>query len=284
MNKKKIPHLFLATGATKWGNPKEFPWTMGWQPSYQTAGQIFGRYILETAPNGKIGILYQNDDYGKDYVTGLRQALGAKFDTMVIVQESFEAVDPTVDSQVLTLKAKGVDVFYNVTTAKHSAQTIKKAHEIGWRPIHVLNDVSTSVGAVLKPAGFEASKGIVSATWGKDPTDAAWKDDPEYKEWVAWMDKYYPDGDKTSSFTTYGYGVAQIMVQVLKQCGNDFSRENIMAQAANLKDVRVKMLLPGILANTSKTDYFPVEQMQMMQFDGTQWVRFGPIISAGGAS
>ena len=284
MNRKKVPHLFVATGATKWGDPKNFPWTMGWQPSYQTAGQIYGRYILDNAPDGKIGILYQNDDYGKDYIEGLRMALGDKYKTMVIAEESYEVADPTVDSQVVNLKSKGADVFYNITTPKFAAQAIKKAYEIGWKPLHVLNDVSNSVGSVLKPAGFEASKGIVSAVYLKDPTDPAWKDDPEYKEWVAWMDKWLPDGDKTSSFNVFGYAVAQTIVKALEQAGDDLSRENIRDQAANIKDLRLKMALPGIMVNTSPTDYFPIEQMQMEQFDGTQWVRFGPILSAGAGS
>ena len=281
MNRKKVPQLFVATGATKWGDPKNFPWTMGWQPTYQTAGQIYARYILENAPEGKIGILYQNDDYGKDYVHGLQLGLGDKYKTMVIAEESYEVADPTVDSQVVNLKAKGADVFYNVTIPKFAAQAIKKAYEVGWKPVHVLNDVSASISSVLKPAGFDASKGIVTGVWGKDPTDPAWKDDPEYKAWVAWMDKYYPDGDKTNAFNSYGYSVGHIMVQVLKQCGDDLSRENIMRQAANLQDVRIPMLLPGILVNTSPDDFYPVEQMQMQQFDGKQWVRFGPILSAG---
>jgi branched-chain amino acid transport system substrate-binding protein len=281
MNRKKVPQLFVATGATKWGDPKGHPWTMGYQPNYQTAGRIYGNYILANAPEGKIGILYQNDDYGKDYVTGLKLALGDKFDSMVIAQESYEAADPTVDSQVVNLKSKGADVFYNVSIPKFAAQAIKKAYEIGWKPVHVLNDVSASISSVLKPAGFDASKGIVTGVYLKDPTDPAWKDDPEYKEWVAFMDKYLPEGDKTNSFNAYGYAVAQLMVHVLNQCGNDLSRENIMAQAANLQDVRLKMLLPGILVNTSPTDFYPLEQMQMQQFDGKEWVRFGPIVSSG---
>jgi ABC-type branched-subunit amino acid transport system substrate-binding protein len=284
MNRKKVPHLFVATGATKWGDPENFPWTLGWQPNYQTAGKIFGRYILDNAPDGKIGILYQNDDYGKDYITGLQLALGDRFEKMVIAQESYEVADPTVDSQVVNLKAKGADVFYNITTPKFAAQAIKKAYEIGWKPLHVLNDVSNSVGSVLKPAGFEASKGIVSAVYLKDPTDPAWKDDPEYKEWVAWMDQYFPEGDKTSSFTVFGYAAAQTLEHVLKQAGNDLSRENIMAQAANIKDLRLKMALPGIMVNTGPNDYFPIEQMQMEQFDGKEWVRFGPILSADAGS
>ncbi len=284
VNRKKVPHLFVATGATKWGQPKKFPWTMGWQPTYQTAGQIYGNYILQNAPEGKIGILFQNDDYGKDYVEGLRLALGDKFDKMVIAEESYEVTDPTVDSQVVNLKAKGADVFYNVSIPKFAAQAIKKAYEIGWRPVHVLNDVSASIKSTLEPAGLEASKGIVTGVWGKDPTDPAWKDDPEYKEWLAWMNEYYPDGDKANPFNQYGYSVAQIMVHVLEQCGDDLSRENIMAQAANIRDFRAKMLLPGILVNTGPNDFYPVEQMQMQQFDGKEWVRFGPILSAGGQS
>jgi branched-chain amino acid transport system substrate-binding protein len=277
MNAKKVPQLFVATGATKFGDPKNFPWTMGWQPNYQSEGRIFAQYILKNHPNGKIGILFQNDDYGKDYVKGLKDGLAGKM--MIVAELPYEATDPTVDSQMVSLKASGADIFYNVTTPKFAAQSIKKAAEIGWKPVHLLNSVSASVGAVMKPAGLENGKGVLTAVYGKDPTDPVWKDDPGMKEWVAFMDKYYPDGDKTSSFPVYGYSIARTMVQVLQQCGDNLTRENVMRQAASLKDFETGMALPGITINTSPTDFYPIEQMQMGRFTGESFVPFGPILS-----
>jgi len=279
MNSKKVPQLFVATGATKWGDPKNFPWTMGWQPNYQSEGRIYAEYLLKNHPNGKIGILFQNDDYGKDYVKGLKDGLGDKAKTMIVSELPYETSDPTVDSQIINLKASGADVFFNVTTPKFAAQAIKKANEIGWQPVHLLNNVSNSVGSVLKPAGLEASKGILSTGYLKDPTDPTWNDDAGKKEWLAFMDKYYPDGDKTSSFTAYGYSVAQTLAMVLKQCGDDLTRENVMKQAANLKNVQLPMALPGVLLNTSEKDFFPFEQMQMQKFNGERWELFGPIMN-----
>jgi branched-chain amino acid transport system substrate-binding protein len=277
MNSKKVPQLFVATGATKWGDPKNFPWTMGWQPNYQSEGRVLAKYILEKNPKGKIGILYQNDDYGKDYVKGLKDGLAGK--VQIVAELPYEATDPTVDSQVINLKASGADIFFNVATPKFAAQAIRKAAEIGWKPMHLLNSVSASVGAVLRPAGLEASKGILTTSYLKDPTDPQWKNDPAYKEWVAFMDKYYPEGDKNSTFTVYGYLVAQTMASVLKQCGNDLTRANVMKQAANLKNVELGMLLPGIKLNTGAGDFFPIEQMQMAEFDGQAFKLFGPVIS-----
>jgi branched-chain amino acid transport system substrate-binding protein len=277
MNAKKVPQLFVATGATKWGDPKNFPWTMGWQPNYQSEGRVLAKYILEKNPKGKIGILYQNDDYGKDYVKGLKDGLAGK--VQIVAELPYEATDPTVDSQVINLKASGADIFFNVATPKFAAQAIRKAAEIGWKPMHLLNSVSASVGAVLRPAGLEASKGILTTSYLKDPTDPQWKNDPAYKEWVAFMDKYYPEGDKNSTFTVYGYLVAQTMASVLKQCGNDLTRANVMKQAANLKNVELGMLLPGIKLNTGAGDFFPIEQMQMAEFDGQAFKLFGPVIS-----
>jgi branched-chain amino acid transport system substrate-binding protein len=279
MNSKKVPQLFVATGATKWGDPKNFPWTMGWQPNYQSEGRIYAEYLLKNHPNGKIGILFQNDDYGKDYVKGLKDGLGEKAKTMIVSELPYETSDPTVDSQIINLKASGADVFFNVTTPKFAAQAIKKAHEIGWQPVHLLNNVSNSVGSVLKPAGLEAAKGILSTGYLKDPTDPTWDNDAGKKEWLAFMDKYYPDGDKTSSFTAYGYSVAQTLAMVLKQCGDDLTRENVMKQAANLKNVQLPMALPGVLLNTSEKDFFPFEQMQMQKFNGERWELFGPIMN-----
>jgi branched-chain amino acid transport system substrate-binding protein len=277
MNAKKVPQLFVATGATKWGDPKGNPWTMGWQPNYQSEGRIYAQYLLKNHPQGKIGILYQNDDYGKDYVKGLKDGLAGK---MQIVSElPYEPADPTVDSQIINLKASGADVFFNVTTPKFAAQAIKKAHEIGWKPVHLLNNVSNSVGSVIKPAGLEASKGLLSTGYLKDPTDPTWDNDAGKKEWLAFMDKYFPEGDKTSSFTAYGYSVAQTLVEVLKKCGDDLTRANVMKQAASLKNVTQPMLLPGITINTSATDFYPIEQMQMQKFNGERWELFGPIMS-----
>ena len=278
MNAKKVPQLFPATGATKWGDPKNFPWTMGWQPNYQSEARIYAKYLLEKYPNGKIGVLYQNDDYGKDYVKGLKDGLGAKAKTMIVSEQPYETSDPTVNSQIINLKASGADVFFNVTTPKFAAQAIRKAAEIGWKPFHLLNNVSNSVGSVLKPAGMENAKDIVSAAYYKDPTDATWKDDASFKRWQDFMTKYFPEGDKSSSFTVYGMAVAETLVQVLKQCGDNLTRENVMKQAASLKDLEVDMLLPGIKINTSPTDFFPIEQMQLMRFDGQHWKLFGPVI------
>jgi branched-chain amino acid transport system substrate-binding protein len=285
MNSKKVPQLFVATGATKWGDPQHFPWTMGWQPTYQAEGQIYAKYIMKTHPNAKIGILFQNDDYGKDYVKGLKDGLGDKAKTMIVSELPYEATDPTVDSQIVNLKGSGADVFFNVTTPKFAAQAIKKAHEIGWKPVHLLNNVSNSVGSVLKPAGFEAAKDVLSTGYLKDPTDPTWNNDAGKKEWLAFMDKYFPDGDKTSSFTVYGYTVAQTLAQVLKQSGDDLTRANVMKQAANLKSLSLPMLLPGITINTSEKDFYPIEQMQMQKFTGERWELFGEVISgsAGGS-
>jgi branched-chain amino acid transport system substrate-binding protein len=279
MNAKKVPHLFVATGATKWGDPKNFPWTMGWQPPYQSEARIYAKYLLEKFPNAKIGILYQNDDYGKDYVKGLKDGLGAKAATMIVSEQPYETSDPTVDSQIVNLKASGADVFFNVTTPKFAAQAIKKAAEIDWKPLHLLNNVSQSVGGVLKPAGLDNSKGILSSYYLKDATDPAWKDDAGYKDWLAFMGKYFPDGDKTSSFTVYGYTVAQTLVQVLKQCGDNLTRENVMKQAASLKNLELGMLLPGIKINTSASDFYPIKQMQMQRFTGERWESIGPVMS-----
>jgi branched-chain amino acid transport system substrate-binding protein len=283
MNAKKVPQLFVATGATKWNDPKNYPWTIGWQPNYQSEGHIYAQYLIKNHPNGKIGILFQNDDYGKDYVKGLKDGLSGKLP--IVAELPYETTDPTVDSQIVNLKASGADVFFNVTTPKFAAQAIKKTAEIEWKPVHLLNNVSNSVGAVLKPAGFDNSKGILTTVYSKDPTDPTWKDDPAYKEWLAFMEKYYPDGDRTSTFTVYGYLAAQTLVQAIKQCGDDLTRENVMKQAASLKNLQLGMLLPGIAINTSPTDFAPIKQMQMEQFNGERWELFGPVLTgAGGAS
>jgi branched-chain amino acid transport system substrate-binding protein len=280
MNQKKVPQLFVATGATKFGDPANFPWTMGWQPTFQAEGRIYARYILKNLPQAKIGILYQNDDSGRDYLKGLRDGLGEEAAKRMIVAElSYDPTDPTVDSQIVSLKTLGADVFFNEATPKFAAQAIRKAAEIGWKPVQLLASISNSVGSVYRPAGFENSKGVLSAAFLKDPTDPAWKDDPAIKDWLAFMDKYFPDGDKSSSFSVYGYLTAQTLAQVLRQCGDDLTRENVMKQAANLKNLELPLLLPGIKINTSPTDYFPVEQMQMSRFNGQYGELFGPVIS-----
>jgi len=284
MNAKQVPQLFVATGATKWGDPKNFPWTMGWQPSYQSESQIYAQYILKNHPNGKIGILYQNDDYGKDYVKGLKDGLGDKAKAMIISEQPYEVADPTIDSQIINLKASGADIFFDVTTPKFAAQAIKKSAEIGWKPVHILNQVSSSVGSVLKPAGFENAKGVLSTGYLKDATDAQWKDDAGLKNFFAFMDKYYPDGDRTNGLVGYGYSVAQTMVQVLKQCGDNLTRENVMKQAASLKNVQQDLFLPGIAINTSPADFHPLKQNQMMKFNGERWEYFGPIMTGATSS
>jgi len=285
LNQKQVPQLFVATGATKWGDPKNFPWTMGWQPSYQSEGRIYAKYLLQSKPDAKIAVLYQNDDYGKDYLKGIKDGLGAKASSMVVAEESYEVSEPTIDSHIVKLKASGADVFFNIATPKFAAQAIKKVAEIGWKPMHILNNVSASVGSVLRPAGLDNSQGIISADYRMDPTDPQWADNPAMKEWVAFMDKYNPTADKTDNGNVYGYVVARALVQVLKQCGDNLTRENVMKQAANLKDFEPGMLLPGIKVNTSPTDFFPLEQLQLEKFQGETWKLFGPVMdgSLGGS-
>ncbi len=279
MNSKKVPHLFVATGASKWGHYKENPWTMGWQPDYATEGAIYAKYALANKPAAKIAILYQNDDYGKDYLEGFKKGLGAK--TSQIVKEvSFEVTDPTVDSQIIQLKDSGADVFMNISTPKAAAQGIKKAGEIGWKPMHFLNNVSVSVGSVMKPAGFEASQGIFTAAYLKDPTDPQWAGHQGYLEWVDWMKKYNAQGNLADANNVYGYTVAQTMVQVLKQCGDDLTRANLMKQAANIKNLDLPMMLPGIKINTSPTDFYPIQSVQLARFKGETWELFGDVLSA----
>ena len=280
MNSKKVPQLFVATGATKWNDPKDFPWTMGWQPNYQSETQIYAKYILKELPNAKIGVLYQNDDYGKDYLKGLKDGLGAKAASMIVLEESYETSEPTIDNHIVKLKATGADVFINITTPKFAAQAIKKNAEIGWKPIHFLNNVSASVGSVIKPAGFDNAQGIISAAYLKDTTDAQWANDAGMKAFLDFMTKYFPEGDKTDGGTVVGYGVAQTLVQVLKNCGDDLTRANVMKQAASLKDFRTEVLLPGIKINTSPTDFAPISSLQLQRFKGERWELFGDVINA----
>jgi len=279
MNAKKVPQLFVATGATKWNDPKDFPWTMGWQPNYQSESHIYAKYLLKEKPDAKIAVLYQNDDYGKDYLKGLKDGLGAKAASMIVAEESYETTEPTIDSHIVKLKSSGADVFFDVTTPKFAAQAIKKTAEIDWKALHILNNVAANVGSVMKPAGFDASQGILSANYLKDPADSQWDNDAGNKEFLAFLAKDFPEGDKTNNSVVVGYAVAQTMVQVLKQCGDDLTRENIMKQAANIKDFRTEMLLPGITINTSPTDFAPIDQLQLMRFKGEKWEMFGDVIS-----
>ena len=280
MNQKKVPQLFVATGATKWNDPKNFPWTMGWQPNYQTEGQIYAKYILKEKPNAKIAILYQNDDYGKDYVKGLKDGLGAKAATMIVAESSYEVSEPTVDSHIVKLKSSGADVFFNVATPKFAAQAIKKMSEVEWKPMHFLNNVSASIGSVIKPAGFENSQGIISAQYIKDATDPAWKDDPAMKRFDEFLAKYYPEANRIDVFVMYGYTVAQTLVQTLKQAGDNLTRENVMKEAANLKNLEHDTFLPGVKINTSPTDFAPISSLQLIRMKGEAWERFGEVLSA----
>jgi ABC-type branched-subunit amino acid transport system substrate-binding protein len=282
LNSKKVPQLFAATGASRFTDPKNFPWTMGYNPNYFVEGRIYGQYILKEHPNAKIGVLYQNDDLGKDYLNGMKAGLGDKAAKMIVTEASYEVSDPTVDSQILKIKDAGADLFFSAATPKQAAQAIKKIAEMGWHPVQIVDINATSVGAVLKPAGLDAAKGLISVNYGKEPLDPTWKDDAGLKKYFDFMAKYYPDGDKDSNFNTYGYGTAQLLVHVLKQCGDDLTRENVMKQAASLKDVTSDVALPGIKANTSATDYRVNKQLQMMKFNGERWELFGPILEDAG--
>jgi len=276
MHTKKVPHLFVATGATKWGDPKNFPWTMGWQPNYQSEAKIYAMHILETKPNAKIAVLYQNDDYGKDYLKGFEDGLGDKAKTMIVSKVSYEVTDPTIDSQMVSLKSTGADTFFNITTPKFAAQAIKKAAEIGWKPTHYLNSVSNAVGSVMVPAGLENGVGLISVSYIKDPTDPQFQKGKEYDDWLAWMQKYHPKGDLKDNFNVYGYTVAQTMVQVIKQAGDNLTRENLMKQAASM-DLTLPMLLPGVNIKTGPDDFYPIEREQLMKFDGKTWQLFGKV-------
>jgi branched-chain amino acid transport system substrate-binding protein len=278
MNARKVPQLFVATGATKWNDPKDFPWTMGWQPSYQSEARIYAKYLMKEAPNARISVLYQNDDFGKDYLKGLKDGLGAKA-SMIIAEESYETSEPTIDNHIVKLRASGADVFISITTPKFAAQAIKKLAEIEWRPLHIVSNVSASVGSVLKPAGFENSQGILSAAYAKDGADPQWDNDPGMKKFFAFLEKYDPEANKLDGSVVYGYGAAQTMVKVLQLCGDNLTRENVMKQAASLKNFAPDTLLPGVTINTSPTDFAPIEQLQMMRFKGEKWDLFGDIIS-----
>ena len=278
MNSKKVPHLFLATGASKWNDPKNFPWTMGWQPSYQTEGRIYAEYALKHVKEPKIAILYQNDDYGKDYLKGFEDGLGKANQKLVVLKQSYEVTDPTVDSQIVNLKNSGANVFFNITTPKFAVQAIKKAHDIGWKPLHFVNNVSASVGVVMLPAGSAASKDAISVQYFKDPTDPEWDNDPAMKRWREFMKKYYPEGNVKDAFNVYGFLVAQTMEQTIRQAGKDLTPASLMKQAQNLRNVDLPLFLPGVVLNTSPTDHAPIEQEQLVRFDGAKWVRFGEVL------
>ncbi len=280
MNEKKVPQLFVATGATKWNDPKQFPWTMGWQPNYQSEGRIYAKYILREKPTGRIGILYQNDDYGKDYVKGIRDGLGSKADSMIVAEKSYETTNPTINSLVVAIKSAQPDIFISITTPKFAAQSIKKVAELGWKPLFLLNSVGTSTGTVMKPAGVENSQGIISAAYSKDPTDPQWKDDPGIRNFDAFLAKYFPEGNREDLSIMTAYNVSQTMVHVLKKCGDDLTRANIMRQAANIENLQLEGLLPSITISTSASDFAPIKQFQLRRFEGERWELFGDVISS----
>jgi branched-chain amino acid transport system substrate-binding protein len=277
MNMKKVPQMHVATGATKWDDPKNNPWTMGWQPNYQTEGRIYAQHLLKNTPNAKIGVLYQNDDYGKDYLKGMKDGLGEKA-SMIVKEVSYEVTDPTVDSQIVQLQASGADVFFNITTPKFAAQAIRKAFDIGWKPVQYLNNVSASIGTTLTPAGLDKSIGLISTQYLKDVLDPEWKDTPPIKAWEEWMKKYYPEGSLIQSENMYGYTVAATLHQVLKQAGDNLTRENIMKQAASMKNFRTETMLPGISISTTADDFAPIQSVQLARFDGKEWRRFGEVM------
>ncbi|MBR1205061.1 MULTISPECIES: ABC transporter substrate-binding protein [unclassified Bradyrhizobium] len=278
LNARKVPQLLASTGASRFSDPQNAPWTIAFNPNYQSEGRIYAKYILANHPNAKIGIFYQNDDLGRDYITGLKSGLGDKAASMIVAEVSYELTDPTVDSQIVKLKAAGVDLLYNASTPKFAAQAIRKVADLDWHPVHILDINASPVSATLKPAGLDISKGIISTNYGKDPADPQWKDDPGVKAYFAFMDKYYPEGDKLNTVNTYGYSTAELLIQVLKQCGDDLTRENLMKQVTSLKKFVPSLALPGMSITTGPNDYRINKQMQMMKFNGERWELFGPII------
>ncbi|MGH8678769.1 MAG: ABC transporter substrate-binding protein [Burkholderiales bacterium] len=280
MNAQKVPQLFLASGATKFTDPQHYPWSMSWQPGYELVARLYAQYLLKSRPDAKIAVLYQNDDFGKDYLKGLHDGLGERAKTMIVGEASYEITDPTVDSQIVSLSGSGADILMSFSTPKFTAMGIRKAYDIGWRPVQFLNTLSSSVTAVLEPAGLAKSVGVVTADYLKDPTDPQWRDDPATREFMAWMKKYNPGADPGDLMNVTGYSIAQTLIQVLMQCGDGLTRENVMRQAANLRGLALPMLLPGIRINTSPTDYAPIEQVRLARFDGKRWVLFGDVLSA----
>ncbi|KWV61040.1 branched-chain amino acid ABC transporter substrate-binding protein [Bradyrhizobium macuxiense] len=277
MNTKKVPQLFVATGASRWGDPEHFPWTIGWQPNYRAEGRVYAKYILEHYPNAKLGVLYQNDDFGKDYVLGLKDVLRDRYDKMVVASAPYEIAMPTVDSQVVAIKTANPDVFLNIATPKFAAQAIKKVAELGWHPVHIMTNVSASVGAVLKPAGLDNSTGILSAGYQMDVTDPQWESHPGMQKYRTFMAKYYPEADKAESGPLTAYNTSTALVEVLKRCGDNLTRANVMKIVADM-DFEIDTYIPGIRIKTSPTDFYPIEQVQMMRFGGEKWELFGPII------
>jgi len=275
---KKTPQLFLATGASRWNDPKSFPWTMGWLPSYQAEATAYAKYLLKEKPDAKIGVFYQNDDFGKDYVRGLKEGLGDKAASMIVAESSYEVSEPTVDSHIVKLKAAGADTLLSFATGKFAAQAIKKVAELGWKPLHIVPNASSSLGSVLRPAGLDNAQGLVSATFAKDPTDPQWNDDPGMKTFHAFVEKYIPEGKAMESTVLSGYSIAQTMAEALRMCSDNLTRDNLMKQAANMKDVKLDGLLPGVAVNTSPTDFAPIDQFQMMTFKDERWQRFGEVI------
>jgi branched-chain amino acid transport system substrate-binding protein len=283
LNENKVPQLFVATGADKWNDPKKFPWTMGWQPSYRIEARIYGRYILKNLPNAKIAIVYQNDDFGKDYLTGLREGLGDKADKMIVASNTYETTDPTIDSQIVSLQGSGADTLLVAAIPKFAAQAIRKVADLGWKPHFFITNVSVSLKAVLQPAGLDKSQGIITAGYLKDPNDPQWQSTAEYKDWLEWMKKYYAAGNLADVNNVYGYSVAETLVAVLKASGDNLTRENIMKQAASIHDLKLPMALPGIVVSTSATDFAPFKQMQLQKFEGETWKLFGDVISGSGS-
>jgi branched-chain amino acid transport system substrate-binding protein len=279
MNEKQVPQLFIASGASKWNDPKDYPWTMGWQPSYQDEARVYAKYIMKHKPDAKVAVLYQNDDFGKDYLKGLKDAFGDKA-SMIVAEEAYETSEPTIDNHIIKLKAAGADTFVSITTPKFAAQAIKKAAEIAWTPMQIVANVSASVGGVMQPAGFENSQGILSAAYLKDGADPQWDKDPGMQKFLAFLKKNYPDANKLDGTTSFGYAAAQTLVKVLEMCGDDLTRANVMKQAASLKDYVPDTLLPGISINTSPTDFAPIKQLRLMRFKGERWELFGDIISS----
>jgi len=279
MNAKQVPQLFVASGATKWNDPQNFPWTMGFQINYQNEAHIYARYILNEKPNARIAVLYQNDDYGKDYLKGLKDGLGDKAESMIVIEDAYDLFETTIDSHVVKMKSQNADVFVDIAGPKFAAQAIRKAAEIGWKPLHILNSVSNSIGAVIRPAGVENARGIISASSGMDPLDPDWKNDPLMKAYDEFLAKDFPEGNRADGLVAGGYGLAQVLVYVLRQCGDNLTRENVMKQAANLNNFKAGILLPGITVNTSPSDFAPIKQMRLRRFDGEKWETFGPVFS-----
>jgi branched-chain amino acid transport system substrate-binding protein len=283
MNHNKIPQLFVASGASKWSDYKKYPWTIGWQPNYRTEAQIYAKYILANAKNPKLGILYQNDDFGKDYPIGLRDILGNDWDKIVVKSVSYETTDATIESQLAELQGSGADVLLVAAIPKFAAQAIRKVHDLQWKPMFFMSNVATSVGTVMQPTGPEKAIGMLSTSYVKDPTDPSWHDDADMKQWRAFMAKYLPDGDTTDATTVIAYGTSTTVLSVLQQCKGDFSRANVMRQAENLHDMENPILLPGIKINTSPTEHRPIKALQFQRWDGKTWVRFGDLIEGASA-